>query len=139
MKHGLIFPVLMLALGLAACGGGGGGSDTQSPTVSLTASPSTVTAAGNVTLSASASDNVGVVKVEFYDGSTLLNTATSTPYTYNHAVTAAQNGSHSYTAKAYDAAGNVGVSAPQSVNVNIVTPLPGGVWDTSNWDAALFQ
>lgn len=138
MNHRLIFPVVILALGLAACSGGGS-SDTQNPTVSLTASPLTLTAAGNVTLSASASDNVGVTKVEFYDGSTLLNTTTALPYTYAHALTAAQNGPHNYTAKAYDAAGNFGVSAVQTVNVNIVTTLPGGVWDASNWDGALFQ
>lgn len=139
MKHRLIFPALVVALGLAACGPSSPPADTQSPTVSLTASPLNVTAAGNVTLSASASDNVAVTKVEFYDGGTLLNTVTTSPYTYAHALTAAQNGPHTYTAKAYDAAGNVGVSGVQSVNVNIVTTLPDGIWDTSNWDGALFQ
>lgn len=138
MKQRLIFPALMLLLGLVACGGGGS-TDTQSPSVTLTATPTTVTTAGNVTLSASASDNVGVTKVEFYDGGTLLNTTTTAPYSYVVTLTAAQNGTHTYTAKAYDAAGNIGVSANQVVTVNIATTLPGGVWDTSKWDGALFQ
>src|SRR5262249_34854488 len=51
------------------CGGGGGG-DTTPPTTSLTA-PASGTYSGTITVSATASDNVGVTNVEFYAGSTL--------------------------------------------------------------------
>ncbi|AZI45094.1 hypothetical protein EHF33_19645 (plasmid) [Deinococcus psychrotolerans] len=106
------------------------GGDTTAPSVSLSASPSSVTTVGNVTLSASASDNVGVSKVEFYSGTTLLNTDTTAPYTASEAVTSAQNGTRSYTAKTFKAAGNT-KSASTSVTVNIssgtgTTPPPTG-------------
>ncbi|MBZ9713579.1 glycosyl hydrolase family 18 protein [Deinococcus multiflagellatus] len=97
--------------------------DTTAPTVSLTASPSTVTSAGAVNLSASATDNVGVTKVEFYQGSTLLSTDTSAPYTASESVSSANNGTRTYTAKAFDAAGNT-KSASASVTVNIAGTTP---------------
>jgi len=102
------------------CGTTSPGGDTTAPSVSLSASPSSVTTAGNISLSASASDNVGVSKVEFYQGTTLLSTDTTAPYTASEAVTSAQNGTRSYTAKAFDAAGNT-KSASASVTVNIST------------------
>jgi len=105
------------------CGTTSPGGDTTAPSVSLSASPTSVTTAGNVSLSASASDNVGVSKVEFYQGSTLLSTDTTAPYTASEAVTSAQNGTRSYTAKAFDAAGNT-KSASASVTVNISTTTP---------------
>lgn len=101
-----------------------GSGDTTAPTVSVTASPTSVTAAGNVTLTATASDNVGVTRVEFYQGTTLLATDTTAPYSATDAVTSAQNGTRSYTAKAFDAAGNSRVSAAASVTVNIGTTPP---------------
>jgi endoglucanase len=104
----------------------GGGGDTTPPTVSLASSATTVTTASTITLTATASDNVGVTRVEFYDGTTLLGTDTTAPYTQAVALTAANNGVHSYTARAFDAAGNVGTSAAVSVNVNI-----GGGGDTT--------
>ncbi|WP_084571251.1 glycosyl hydrolase family 18 protein [Deinococcus misasensis] len=99
---------------------GGTVTDTTAPTASLTASPSTLTAAGSVTLSATATDNVGVTKVEFYRGTTLLGTDTTAPYSLSDSFTSStQNGSYSYTAKAFDAAGNTKTSAAASVTVNI--------------------
>jgi hypothetical protein len=97
------------------------GSDTINPAVSITAptSGTSYTGAQTVTVSASASDNVGVERVEFYDGSTLLGTDTTSPYSYPWVITGANNGSHSLTAKAYDAAGNVGTSAVIAATVNI--------------------
>ncbi|WP_245808392.1 Ig-like domain-containing protein [Deinococcus hopiensis] len=86
-----------------------------------------MTAAGTVNLSA-ASDNVGVTKVEFYRGSILLSTDTTSPYTAADSVTSAQNGTQTYVAKAFDAAGNTR-SASASVTVNIAgaTPAPTGL------------
>lgn len=106
---------------LASCGGGGG-ADTTKPTVSLSSSSTNVTAAGNITLTATASDNVGVTKVEFYDGATKLGEDTTAPYTQVVALTAADNGTKTYTAKAFDAAGNNETSAPVTVTVNIAIP-----------------
>lgn len=117
----ILIPIGLL-LSLAACSPAGGGSaDTTAPTVSLVASSSNVTAAGSITLTATASDNVGVTKVEFYDGATKLGEDISAPYTQTLSYTAANNGSKSYTAKAYDAANYSQTSNAASVTVAIPT------------------
>ena len=97
------------------------GGDTTPPTVSLASSATSVTTAQTITLSATATDNVGVARVEFYDGTTLLASDTSSPYATTVALTSANNGTKSYTARAFDAAGNSATSAAVSVTVNIPT------------------
>ena len=98
-------------------------ADTQPPTVSISspASGTTYTTAQTVTISATASDNVGVTKVEFYDNGVLKGTDTASPYSTAWSISSANNGSHSWTAKAYDAAGNVTTSAAVTLTVNIAT------------------
>lgn len=98
------------ALLLSACGGGPAG-DTTAPTVALSASQSSTT----VNLAATASDDVGVTKVEFYKGSetTPFATDTTAPYTASFTVSSANNGTLNVTAKAYDAAGNQGQGGAQ--------------------------
>ena len=81
--------------------------DNAAPSVSFTAPSSGAAVRGAVTLQVSASDNHSVSKVEFYDGSTLLGTDTTAPYALGWDTTAVAEGSHSLTAKAYDAAGNI--------------------------------
>jgi PKD repeat protein len=101
-------------------------ADTTPPTVSLSSStPAPFNPPASVTLTASASDNRGVTWVEFYDGTTLKGTDTSSPYSYNWSITATDAGSHTWTAKAYDAANNVGTSAALTLVVN-------GAGNTSN-------
>ena len=102
-------------------GGGGGGGDTTPPSVSLVASASTVTTAGPLTLTAGATDNVGVSRVEFRDGTQLLGSDTSNPFAFTVNLTSAQNGTHSYTARAFDGAENSSTSSPVQVTVNIAT------------------
>jgi len=99
--------------------GGGGGGDTTLPVVALASSTAAVTTAGTITLTATATDNIGVTRVDFFDGTTLLGTDTAAPYTQAVALTSANNGTHTYTARASDAATNVGVSAAVTVTVNI--------------------
>ena len=83
-------------------------ADTTPPTVSISSSaPGPFNPPTSVAINARASDNVGVTKVEFYDGATLKATDTSSPYSYIWSITAADAGSHAWTAKAYDAANNV--------------------------------
>jgi hypothetical protein len=99
--------------------------DTTKPTVSITNPPSakTYTNSQTVTVSASASDNVGVASVAFYDGSTLKGTDPTAAYTYDWSFAAADNGAHVWTARAYDAAGNVSTSSPVTLTVSIdITP-----------------
>ncbi|GMT96836.1 hypothetical protein KH5H1_09550 [Corallococcus caeni] len=97
---------------------GGGGSDTTPPTTSITSPAGGSTLSGTAPLSASASDNVGVSRVEFYAGTALLGTATAAPYSFAWNTTAVANGTYALTTKAYDAANNVGTSSTVSVTVN---------------------
>ena len=86
--------------------GGSGTPDTQAPSVS-----GSVTGTSNtISLAASASDNVGVTKVEFYIDNTLKGSTAITPFTLAINSTTLTNGSHTLQVKAYDAAGNVGSS-----------------------------
>ena len=86
-------------------------ADTTPPTVSISsAAPGPFTAPTSLAINATASDNVGVTKVEFYDGATLKATDTSAPFSYAWSIVAADAGSHTWTAKAHDAANNVGTS-----------------------------
>jgi hypothetical protein len=81
-----------------------GAPDTAPPTVAFTAPTSGALVNGNVTVTASASDNVGVTRVEFLQGSTVVTTDTVAPYTFTWS--SAPNGPATLTARAYDAAGN---------------------------------
>jgi hypothetical protein len=92
--------------------------DTTAPTTSITAPANGATVSGTTTVSASASDNVGVTKVEFYLDGALKSTATTSPYSWSWDTTASANGSHTLVSKAYDAAGNVGTSATITVTVS---------------------
>src|SRR5262249_41990272 len=92
-------------------------ADTTPPTVNVTSPADQSTVSGSVTVSAGASDDVGVAGVQFLlDGSALGAERTSPPYsmTWNTATTA--NGSHTVTADARDAAGN---HARSSVGVTV--------------------
>ncbi len=92
--------------------------DTVAPTVSITYPPGNSTVSGTLTVTATAADSVGVSRVEFYlDGSTLLATATTAPYSAGWDTSTASNGTHALTARGYDAAGNVGTSSSSTVTV----------------------
>lgn len=95
--------------------------DTTAPTVTLSANPGTVSAPGTATLTASVTDNVGVTQVEFYRGATLIGTD-STPgdgFTQSVSFTTSDAGTASFTAKAFDAAGNTTTSAAATVLVTV--------------------
>jgi hypothetical protein len=87
-------------------------ADTVPPTVSITSPANGTTVLGNVSVTCSASDNVRVAKVELYADGRLTGTSTSAPFTFKWN---GRKGTHSFQAKAYDAAGNTGVSATVSV------------------------
>ncbi|MGE3729898.1 MAG: Ig-like domain-containing protein [Lysobacterales bacterium] len=94
------------------------------PTVAVTApaNGAVFTTPFSVTLSASASDANGVAKVEFFDNGVLIGSPdTLAPYSVNWSSTAL--GSHSLSARATDALGAVGNSAPVSVSVGASTPV----------------
>ena len=98
-------------------------ADSSPPAVSIAspASGTTYTNAQTVTITAAATDNVAVTKVEFYDAGTLEGTDTVAPYTYAWTFTGADNGTHNWTARASDAANNTATSAVAVLTVNITT------------------
>ena len=94
-------------------------SDTTAPTVSVTSPAGGSTVSGTVTVSATASDNVGVAGVQFkLDGAALGAEDTTSPYSTSWNTTTASNASHILTAVARDAAGNATTSTGVSVTVN---------------------
>ncbi len=103
----------------------------EPPDVSITAPASGSTVSGSVTITASASDDVGVVGVRFLvDGAPLGAEDTSSPYSISWNTTTVANGSHTLTATARDTAGQV-ASSSITVNVGNGGPVVGPVTWTS--------
>jgi RHS repeat-associated protein len=105
------------------------------PTVSLMspAANTIVHAPAAVTVTASASDSDGAIqKVDFYQGTTLIGSATTAPYSF--AWTDIQSGNYILTAVATDNLGATATSAPVPILVNAVP----SVAITSPSDNALF-
>ena len=99
-----------------------GGGDTTAPSVTIT-SPGGGTVSGNVTVTASATDDTGVTSVRFYLNGALVRSDSSAPYTWSWDTTAMANGPVQLLARAYDAAGNMASSQTVSVTVeNTNTP-----------------
>lgn len=98
----------------------------KAPTVSITAPlTGTVFASGTtINLTATAADTAPgtVSSVSFYDGATLLNTDTSSPYSFTWA--GATIGTHSITAVATDNNGAVSTSTSVSITVNAPNTPP---------------
>jgi len=90
------------------------------PTVAVSSSTTNVTGPANITLSAAAADADGISKVDFYNGTTLLGTDNSSPYSYawnNVAV-----GTYTVKALATDAKGGVTLSSEVIIKVNSILP-----------------
>lgn len=117
-------------------GGSSNPTDTTVPTVVLNApsNNSTYTVGDTVTLTAAASDNVGVSKVEFYVDGMLMSTDTSTPFSYDWETTGVTTGTHLLSAKAYDAAGNVATST--NVTVTLQALVGAGTWWSGQSDTS---
>lgn len=115
-------------------------SDTTVPSVSITA-PIAGTVSGMINVSANATDNVGVVGVQFkLDGINLGSEDTTSPYSVAWNTVTATSGIHLLTAVARDAAGNVTTSSAVAVTVansdntaptvSITAPVAGAVSGT---------
>jgi thermitase len=100
---------------LRAAGGAVPVTDTTAPVTSVVSPVAGATVSGLVTVAVSASDNVGVTKVELYKDGTLYATSTMAPYSFFWDSTTASDGAHTLYTKAYDAANNTASSATVSV------------------------
>ncbi len=104
--------------------------DPTPPTVSISTPANGSTISDTTTISATATDNVGVTKVDFYKDTdtTPFATDTTSPFTSDLNTINIYNGSHTLYAKAYDMAGNIGTSSVITINVynSPVPPTDGG-------------
>ena len=96
--------------------------ETVAPSASISSPANGSLVAGTVNIGVQASDNLGVTTVELYKDSALIGTLTSSPYNFSWNSLTVTDGSYSFTSKAYDAAGNVGTSAPVVLTVDNTAP-----------------
>lgn len=114
--------------------------DTTPPGVTLTAPAEGAVVSGtSVTLSADASDNVGVKQVDFVrqDNGLVIGTDTTSPYSISWNSTNVQDGRRSLRAVAEDAAGNTASTQPREIIVDntrpdtSITAGPSGIGNTT--------
>jgi hypothetical protein len=104
-------------------------SGNTTPTVSISSpvNNAAFNAPANVTIQANAADADGTVtQVAFYNGTTLLGTDTSSPYSYSW--TGVQAGSYTLTARATDNGGATTTSA--AVNITVSNPSTAPIGQT---------
>jgi hypothetical protein len=113
--------------------------DTTPPTVGITSPAAGTTLTGSVQVAASATDNVGVARVDFYrDSGVLIGSSTSAPYAVTWNTSSVPSGAHSLYARAVDAAGNAGTSVVAAVTVAAPDTTPPTVSLTSPANGASF-
>jgi hypothetical protein len=114
---------------------GGGIVDTTPPEVQIDTplNGTTYTTAGPISVAATATDNEGVVKVEFYRNGALRTIDTVPPFGFSTELTVASNGSYALEARAYDDYGNAATSSPVNVTVDI-TPSGGPDPESGTWN-----
>jgi predicted amidohydrolase/regulation of enolase protein 1 (concanavalin A-like superfamily) len=103
------------------------------PTVSVTSpsSGASFAAPATVTIAAAAGDSDGsVAQVEFYRGTTLLGSSTTSPYSFKWNNVAA--GSYTLTARAIDDGGAATTSAPVSITVTSAPPPLPAPWTSQD-------
>ena len=106
-------------------------ADTQAPTVSMTSPANGSTVSGSITLSADAADNVGVAGVQFLvDGNPTGAEDTTAPYSLTFDTTTLSEGTHTFSARARDAAGNTTTAS----NVTVTVQQPTGPGPTTRWE-----
>jgi hypothetical protein len=92
--------------------------DVTSPTVAIGSPPAGGQLSSQVTIAVTASDNLGVAKVEFRIDGTLRGTSTVSPYTFPWDTTSETNGSHVVEVTSYDVAGNRSTPASRTYSVS---------------------
>jgi len=143
---------------LAACGGGSdapapapapppsspvpppvSGGDTQAPSATLTAPADLADGlAGTLSLTATASDDVGVAGVEFQvDGAIVGVEDTTAPYAASVDTNAYADGQHVVRARARDAAGNVSAWSSATVRFGGASRMPAGFTKNEAWATGL--
>lgn len=99
-------------------------ADTQSPVISIT-SPNGGKVVSIVPVDVTYSDNVGVTRAELYVNGIKVISDDVTPFAFAWDTAAYADGAHTLSARAYDAAGNVGTSPSVAVTIanDTIAPL----------------
>ena len=92
--------------------------DITDPLVSIASPEEGSTVSSSITVSVSATDNVGVETVELYIDGTLFGTSTTDPHNFYWHTNDLQDGYYELSAIAYDASGNIGYSNSVTVYVS---------------------
>ncbi len=92
--------------------------DLQAPKVEVSAPANGATVSGQVSVKATASDDVGVTRVEFYVDNVLASTDASAPWEFAWDTVSVANGVHALKAIAFDASGKSGTDDDTSVTVS---------------------
>jgi RHS repeat-associated protein len=121
--------------------------DLGTPEIHITAPEDKATVTGNVTITATVTDNIGVTKVEFLLDGSQIREFNTTPYSTDLDTQTITNGPHKITAKAYDAKSNVGTDeitvtadnyiSEYKANPNPFTPNGDGYNDITSISAKL--
>jgi len=90
-------------------------ADTTPPSISILSPSNGARISSQVTVLVSASDQVGVARVDLYVDGALTSSATTSPFTTKWNAKKAKAGAHTLQCRAYDAAGNVGLSGNLTV------------------------
>lgn len=98
--------------------------DVAAPVTAVTSPLAGSTVTGTISVTADATDDRGVTRVEFYLDGALQSTDTSAPYSWSWNSVTSANGPHDLQSRAYDAAGNSGSSAIVSVTTSNDTVAP---------------
>jgi peptidoglycan/xylan/chitin deacetylase (PgdA/CDA1 family) len=106
--------------------------DAVAPTVSLTAPAANAIVSGPVSLTANASDNVGVDHVDFLVDGSIVGTASVSPYGVSWPSTGVPDGLHTVSARAVDTAGNQKTTSAISVRVANVNLLQNSSLETAS-------
>lgn len=91
--------------------------DATAPLAAIAAPLGSSSVSGTVVVSVTASDNVGVARVDLKVNGTTVASASAAPYSFSWNSAGVANGMASLVAVAHDAAGNAGASATVAVNV----------------------
>ena len=109
--------------------------DAEVPVVSNLAPVSGSVVSNTVALSADATDNVGVSKVEFYVNGSLVGSDTTSPYSLSWSSKSVSNGEATIQAKAWDASGNSAVTG--TITLTVTNSTTGDVHDGVTYSGKL--
>lgn len=90
--------------------------DVTAPTIKINSPSDGTKVTSNVSVKVNAADNIAVTKVELYVDGILQGVSTAAPFTTKWNTAKTSKGPHTLSCKAYDSAGNIGVSQPVSVS-----------------------